>query len=148
MSDNTLPTVTREPGRWAMLRDMLVLQVKLIVDGIRDFLLVPASLVAAIVSLVDSRDGKPGPQFYQLVAMGKQSERMIDLFSAANNAPESVRREYNLGNLNVDDLVDRVESFVVDEYQKGGVTAQAKDQIDRALDLLRRRRGDTSEASD
>ena len=147
MSENTVPAVIEEPGRWAMLRDMLVLQVKLIVDGIRDFLLVPASLVAAIVSLVDSRDGKPGPQFYQLVAMGKQSEHMIDLFSAANNAPESVRREYDLGNLNVDDLVDRVESFVVDEYQKGGVTAQAKDQIDRALDMLRRRRGD-SEASD
>ena len=147
MSENTVPTVIEEPGRWAMLRDMLVLQVKLIVDGIRDFLLVPASLVAAIVSLVDSRDGKPGPQFYQLVAMGKQSEGMIDLFSAVNNAPESVRREYDLGNLNVDDLVDRVESFVVDEYRKGGVTAQAKDQIDRALDLLRRRAGD-SEQSD
>ena len=145
MSDNTVPTVIEEPGRWAMLRDMLVLQVKLIVDGIRDFLLVPASLVAAIISLVDSRDGKPGPQFYQLVAMGKQSERMIDLFSAANHAPESVRRDYDLGNLNVDDLVDRVESFVVDEYQKGGVTAQAKDRIDRALDLLRRRRGESEE---
>ena len=33
-------------------------------------------------------------------------------------------------------MVSRVETFVVDEYRKGGVTRQAKDQLDRALDSL------------
>ncbi|MEM8816837.1 MAG: hypothetical protein AAGE85_13510 [Pseudomonadota bacterium] len=137
MQEQETPAAS-DPGRWDMVRDMLVLQFKLIVDGFRDLLLVPASLIAGIVSLVNDRDGKPGPQFYQLVAFGKQTEQMINLFGAAENAPEDVRREYDLGGLNLDDLVDRVETFVVDEYRKGGVTAQAKDQIDRALDTLRR----------
>jgi hypothetical protein len=39
----------------------------------------------------------------------------------------------------MDDIVSRVESFVVDEYQRGGVTAQAKSRIDEALDRLRRK---------
>ena len=31
-----------------------------------------------------------------------------------------------------------MESFVVDEYRKGGVTKQAKDQIDKALNAMQR----------
>ena len=37
-----------QPPVWTLVRDAAVLQVKLIVDGLRDLLLVPASLVAAL----------------------------------------------------------------------------------------------------
>ena len=37
----------------------------------------------------------------------------------------------------MDDIVSKVESFVVDEYKRGGVTAQAKSRIDEALEKLR-----------
>jgi hypothetical protein len=36
----------------------------------------------------------------------------------------------------IDKMVSRVESFVIDEYQSGGVTRQAKEKLDRALDSL------------
>ncbi len=135
----TEPTpVPRGPDKWTLIRDAFVLQFKLVVDGLRDFLLVPASIVAAIVSLVSGEDGKPGPQFYQLLAFGKQTEEAIDLFGAYENAPHEVRREYNFGDMKIDDLVERVEAFVVDEYKKGGVTAHAKERIDKALDSLQR----------
>jgi len=39
----------------------------------------------------------------------------------------------------IDSLVSRVESFVVDEYKKGGVTKQAKGQVDKALNALQKR---------
>ncbi len=126
------------PDRWTLVRDAFVLQFKLVVDGLRDFLLVPASIVAAIVSLLDNRDGKPGPQFYQLLAFGKQSEQAIDLFGAFRNAPPEVHSEYDFGDVKIDDLVERVENFVVDEYKKGGVTAQAKERIDQALDSFQK----------
>lgn len=128
----------RGTDKWTLIRDALVLQFKLIVDGLRDFLLVPASIIAAIVSLVDSKDDKPGPQFYQLLAFGKQTEQAIDLFGAYDNAPPEVQKEYGFGDVKIDDLVERVETFVVDEYKKGGVTAQAKERIDKALDSLQR----------
>jgi hypothetical protein len=38
--------------------------------------------------------------------------------------------------------VSRVESFVVDEYKRGGVTAQARDRMNKAMDAMRRRRKD------
>ena len=127
------------PDRWTLIRDLFVLQAKLIVDGLRDLLLVPASLVAGAWSLISGEDGRPGPQFYQLISLGKQTERWIDLFKAYENAPEELRREQDFAVKNMDELVQRVESFVVDEYERGGVTAQAKERIDKALDAIQRR---------
>jgi hypothetical protein len=100
---------------------------------------VPASLVAGIWSLVSGDKGRPGPQFYQLISLGKQSELWIDLFKAYENAPEEVRREHEFAVSNLDEFVDKLESFVVDEYERGGVTAQAKERIDKALDAIQRR---------
>ncbi len=127
------------PDRWTLIRDLFVFQAKLLVDGFRDLLLVPASLVAGVWSLVTGQKDRPGPQFYRLVSLGKQSEVWIDLFKAYENAPEEVRREYEFAVGNMDELVARFESFVVDEYERGGVTAQAKARIDKALDAIQRR---------
>ena len=70
------------PDRWTLIRDLFVFQAKLLVDGLRDLLLVPASLVAGIWSLVSGENDRPGPQFYKLVSLGKQSELWIYLFMA------------------------------------------------------------------
>jgi hypothetical protein len=128
----------RVPDRWTLIRDATVFQFKLVVDGLRDLLLVPASIVAALISLVDNEDGKPGGQFYRMIAIGKQSERMINLFGAYENAPEDVKREYDFGDMSLDDVVERMESFVVDEYKKGGVTAQAKARLDKVIDAMQK----------
>ena len=127
------------PDRWTLIRDLFVFQAKLLVDGFRDLLLVPASLVAGILSLVSGAKDRPGPQFYRLVILGKQSEAWIDLFKAYENAPEEVRREHEFATGNMDELVARLESYVVDEFERGGVTAQAKARIDKALDAIQRR---------
>ena len=138
---NTLPEETsRHTPTWTLIRDIAVLQVKLIVDGLRDFLLVPASLVAGIISLSRSRAGRPGNEFYSLISVGKQSERWINLFGALRNAPPEVVSRDSFGTSDMDDIVARVESFVVDEYRRGGVTAQARDRIEKAMQAMRRRR--------
>ena len=49
-----------------------------------------------------------------------------------------MKQEYSFGVANMDELVDKFESFVVDEYQRGGVTKQAKDRIDQALNAIQR----------
>ena len=138
MDENTA-TDPHNSERWMLIRDTAVLQVKLVVDGLRDFLLVPASLIAAVVSLSTTKDGRPGPQFYQLLALGKQSERSINLFGAYEHAPDDVTHHDHLGDMNIDELVTRVESFMVDEYKRGGMTAHAKIQIDKALNAIQRR---------
>jgi hypothetical protein len=134
----TPPEHSDYPDRWTLLRDLAVLQVKLLVDGFRDLVLVPASLIAGIISLVKGTKDRPGPQFYQLIGVGKQSEVWINLFKAYEHAPPEVKQEYSFGVANMDEIVDKFESFVVDEYQRGGVTKQAKERIDKALNAIQR----------
>jgi hypothetical protein len=125
---------------WGLIRDVGVLQLKLIVDGFRDLVLLPASLIAGIVSLANGENGRPGPQFYRLIAVGKQSEEWINLFGALRNAPPETRIEGPFAETDIDDIVARVEKFVVDEYRRGGVTAQAKERIDRALRTMQEKK--------
>jgi hypothetical protein len=138
-----------EPDRWVLLRDIAVLQVKLVVDGLRDFILVPVSLIAGVVSLVKSETG-PDSSFYELLRLGKRSEHWINLFGAADRRSATGRERVHFPEEDIDAMVSRVETFVVDEYRKGGVTRQAKERLDKALDSLhklssRKERGDTDE---
>lgn len=129
--------------QWTLIRDLGVLQVKLIVDGFRDLVLLPTAIIAAAFSLIRSEKGNPGPEFYQLLAAGKRTEHFINLFGALRNAPAGMQVDNNgSGGAEMDDIVSRVETFVVDEYKRGGVTAQAKSRIDEALDRLRRKNKD------
>ena len=80
------PTETpAEPNaRATLIRDVIVFQGKLIVDGLRDLVLVPASLVAGIISLASGSHSQPGTQFYRLLGVGKNSGAMV--FDAAVTA--------------------------------------------------------------
>lgn len=136
---NEVKAVEEGPGYRTLIRDAAVFQFKLVVDGFRDLVLLPASFIATILSLMHSRNGKPGPQFYRLLGAGKRSERWIDLFAAYRHSPEPDTDEAFSSEPSIDDIVYRVESFVVDEYQRGGVTAQAKSRLEKALSALQRR---------
>jgi hypothetical protein len=125
---------TREPlDRRTLVRDVAVFQFKLIVDGLRDLVLVPVSFVAGIISFVNTRGGVPGSQFYDLLEVGKQSERWIDLFGAMRNAPPEIRNRVRFPEENMDQLLDRLETFVVDEEKRGGITTQARERFEKAL---------------
>jgi hypothetical protein len=130
---------TSATDRWTVLRDVGVLQVKLLVDGLRDLFLVPASLIAGIASFVSSKNGKPGMQFYRLLHLGRQSERWIDLFGAEKNSPEPIEPVKSFSDGGIDELVSKVESLVIDEYKRGGVSAQAKERLDKIIEAIQRR---------
>ena len=135
------PTETpAEPNaRATLIRDVIVFQGKLIVDGLRDLVLVPASLVAGIISLASGSHSRPGTQFYRLLGVGKNSERWINLFGALRNAPADLEQFEPFPETDIDDIVGRVEAFVVDEQKRGGMTAQARERLEKALEALRKR---------
>ena len=136
------PSVT---DRWTLIRDIAVFQMKLIVDGLRDLILLPISLGVGLYSLIKGGN-EPGTEFYDLLRVGRRSEHWINLFGAAEHSAAPGALDDLFPNADIDDMVSRLESFVVDEYNKGGVTAQAKKQLDQALNRMseaasRRRRG-------
>jgi len=133
--ENLPETDTALPDRWTLIRDIGVLQFKLVVDGLRDFLLVPVSVATGIYSLLKGGD-RPGEEFYELLRHGRRTERLINLFGAAERVYGSSPEDDSLPD--IDQMVARVETFVVDEYKSGGITAQAKEHLDQVLASVRR----------
>jgi hypothetical protein len=128
------------PSNGTLVRDVAVFQFKLVVDGLRDFFLVPVALVAGILSLVSGKNGVPGNQFYQLLNLGKQSEHWIDLFGATRNAPPDLAEHVRFPGANMDDILDNIETFVRDEEKRGGMTTQARERLEKVLRGLQNRR--------
>ncbi len=136
---NMQPEQEQAPSeRWTLMRDVAVLQAKLIVDGLRDLVLVPASIVAGIISLTSGTDGRPGSQFYQLLGLGKQSERWINLFGALQNAPPDLEPMEPFPDADMDELVGKLETFVRDEDRRGAVTNQARERLEKVLNVINR----------
>ena len=132
-------SVAQPVDRWTLTRDIAVLQVKLIFDGLRDFLLVPISLVAGIISLFSSRDSRDN-EFYRLLRIGRKSERWINLFGAADRVQPTSEEPVNFPQDDIDTMVKKLEDMVVDEYRSGGVTRQARDHLEQLLSTMRKRR--------
>jgi hypothetical protein len=121
------------PGRWELIRDVLVFQLKLAIDAMRDVLLVPVSLIAGVADLVFGGE-RPGRIFQQVLALGRESEVIINLFGSHRETLPATQGQVP----RVDDVVGRLEKLVVEQYERGGLTAQAKDAIDRGLDAIGR----------
>jgi hypothetical protein len=119
-----------DPGRWALMRDVTVFQGKLALDALRDLALSPISIGAAILGLVRDKH-EPGKYFYPLMNTGKRSDTVINLFGAADNAGLDASTH---NDPSVDELIKRFEGIIVKEYETGGMTAQAKEAIDKAID--------------
>ena len=103
-------------------------QAKLLIDGLRDLLMSPISLVAAIAGLLTHRRS-PDRYFRRLIEFGAESERWINLFGhRPPDAPDP----------GIDEIFRRLEQRVIDQYQRGGLTAHAKQALDRSLDHVHR----------
>lgn len=122
--------------RWQLIRNLLVFQAKLVIDGLRDVVLSPISLFAALAGLVAHRQD-PQRYFRRVIEVGAASERWINLFGRPADEDQA----------NLDELFDRLEQRVVDQYQRGGLTAQTKRAIDRSLDTVHRRLDGLSSAA-
>ena len=130
--DTTPPLPSAEPDRATILRDALVLQGKLVIDGIRDALLIPVSLVAAVISIFQSGDEK-GRLFYDVVQLGRRSERWIDLFAAADRLHPPVPREEGTS---LDEYLAQVESRIVQDYRGRALTRSAREAIDGLVERI------------
>ena len=116
-------------GRWGLIRDALVFQGKLLLDGVMDLLLGPVSIVAAIIELIrDERRSEP--LFYQVLRYGRRFDRWINLFGAVGE--EGSRPEVDT----VDSYVAKLEEALYEQHGAGGLTRNTKEAIDRVLDSL------------
>ncbi len=120
-------------NRWTFVRDVLVFQLKMFVDNVRDFVLMPVSLGAALIDLI-FKGHREGTLFYKVLQWGSHSEKMIDVYSAIErHGTDGI--EINPA-YTIDGVIARLESVLVRECDKGGTAASIKAAMDRTFDQL------------
>ena len=126
-----MPSAPGDDNHWKFLRDVLVFQLKMLLDNVRDFALMPISLVAALIDLIFKGE-RQGALFYQVLKWGAHSERVIDVYSAIE--------EHEKPGVNPDHTVDaviaRLEGVLVREVEKGGTAASVKAAMDRTIEQI------------
>ncbi len=128
--------------RWRFLRDLIVFQLKMLLDNVRDFALMPIALVAAIVDVVYKGEVE-GARFYRVLRWGAHSEEVINVYSAIKQHPLGefkVNPAYT-----VDAVIAQLEGVVVRECEKGGTAMSIKEAMDRAFDQIHRQTRDTGD---
>ena len=139
----TSPPPAKSNARWLFFRDVAVFQIKMLLDNVRDIVLMPVALGAAIIDLF-YRGEREGALFYRVLRWGWHSEKVIDVYSALERHPPDdfeIGRDYT-----VDGVIARLESVVAREVEKGGTAASIKSAMDRAIDQLHAGTGGAREA--
>jgi len=117
---------TNKNPRATLAREAAVLQLKLLADGFRDALLIPVSILAALIGLL--RGGEEcDREFHRVIKLGRRSERWINLFG--HQRPLGVSHPAG----SMDNILNQVESIVMDQYRKGGSATDARDAVSKAM---------------
>ncbi|WP_223476947.1 hypothetical protein [Oricola indica] len=116
-------------SRWSLVRRLLIFQVKLFTDGLRDLFLSPISFLFAGIGIVfGGRD--PHAAFNRLMNAGQITDNWIDLFS--HHAREGDRPS-------LERMIDEVENALRADHARGGVTAEAERRFRTLAEELMRR---------
>ncbi len=123
-----------------LVRAALLLQLKLLFGGLRDFALSPLTLGAAALDFVLSSQQSPR-YFPMILRWGERSDDWIDLWSGARD-PQAPSRE------NVDVLLTRIEQVVRDPKNGARRARVLKRWAERQLTKARRRAPDVPPGDD
>jgi hypothetical protein len=113
--DNQLTVKPKKPNdRKKLLRDVLVFQGKLALDGIRDIILSPVAMIAAIYGAI-THPNNPSVYFQSLMQFGRKTDDFINLFEHRNyseNVSDTPKS---------DDYVEQVEAVINKQLEKENV---------------------------
>lgn len=96
--------LSNNPSFAALVKRAVWFQFSLAADGVRDLLLSPISILAAILGLF--RPDNPSWAFDRVMMIGRATDRWINLFEQENETPEEERIR------TIDDLFDQFEQEV------------------------------------
>jgi hypothetical protein len=79
------PSSDDRPSKGVILRDLLLFQMKLWLDGFKDIVLSPISVIAAILDML--RGAERPSLFYRILQLGEGFDQWLNLYGAAQRAP-------------------------------------------------------------
>lgn len=120
MSSET-PAPQDERSRSKVVRDVIIFQAKLWLEGFKDFVLMPLSLGAAVIDFIFG-----GATLYSVMRLGDRFERWVHLYAALEE-PQTKGPDGNLRSLDelLNEAADGVEKNATNEHPTNTDTSQA-----------------------
>lgn len=137
--------------RQQLVRNIVIFQLKLWVDGFRDLVLLPVSLAAAIVGFLRSAED-PERELNQVKAYGRQTEEWINLFGQHGVGEQQGGGKNSHALASIDAVFDKLEESLRQSYKSGETSQNAQSEIDEALNAAHEKArravdGSTSEST-
>jgi hypothetical protein len=102
------------PDRKVVLRDLLIFQLKLALDGVKDMVLSPLAIGATVLDFF-AGPGPHGPRLYGVLRLGERFDLWLNLYGAAEAAGRSPEGLFGASRAGSDTLLGRLE-----EWSRGG----------------------------
>jgi hypothetical protein len=103
------PTVHR--GRRILIRDLLIFQLKLVLDALKDVLLIKLSIFAALFDVLFGRRGRP-LLFYGVLRLSERFDLWLNLYGPAMDAEQMADGLFGASEAGSDSLVGQLEELV------------------------------------
>jgi hypothetical protein len=103
---------TMSRTRWVIFRDLMIFQLKLMLDGLKDLALMPLSIAAAALDIFFPGD-RPGHRFYAVMRVGERFERWLSLFAASEKADARDDGLFGASRAGSPSLLGRIELTVL-----------------------------------
>lgn len=103
-------------GHRVLLRDLLIFQIKLVVDGLKDVVLIQLSIAAAVFDLLFGRRGRP-TLFYHLLRLSERFDLWLNLYGPAAKAETDKDGLFGVSAAGEESLVGRLEQIVTGKVE-------------------------------
>lgn len=102
-------------------RRLVIFQLKLAVDALRDIILSPVSIVCSLIDMAEKRKGKDS-YFEKLMLFGRNTEKKINLFE-----------QHEIEESTIDSILNQVEGVVTKEYKDKSLSKKTVSAIEKIL---------------
>ncbi|HTO39651.1 MAG TPA: hypothetical protein VL026_01635 [Rhizomicrobium sp.] len=113
--------------RWRILRALGVLQLKLLIGNIHNFLLMPVCLFAGAIDIL-FKNRRDEALLYKTLAWAHHVEERIGLYNALYDDPANPPQTYS-----IDAVIARLETVIKTDFENGGTTATMKRAAEKVL---------------
>ena len=102
----------RQKAGAVVLRDLAVFQVKLILDGLKDLVMIWISIGAATLDLL-APSGPRGRRFYSTMRVAEKFDRWLNLYGASRDAVGEKDGLFGASRAGADSLLGHIEKLVL-----------------------------------
>jgi len=113
---------------YQQLKRLVLFQLKLAADALRDLLLSPIALLCVVMDLIQ----KPKPEksnYNKLMAFGRKTDSIINLFEHKQNKESANTDEA----FDIDGLASQIEDIIKREYQEQHLSKKVKLAIQKKI---------------